>query len=153
MYNVGRPLIRDVLFSFGSWLQYQPNGIVKHVKNVLQYCTVHNIPNEGTPHSVHTWISPCRTRVNLALMGDPVVERVRPDGRLDGLGRHRAVPDDALAQHGLELLVESRVQLGRAEAEDVVLWYVGVVHQDRSQAHDFVLPHRRVLVLENLSRD
>ena len=103
--------------------------------------------------SIYTWISSCRTRVDLALVRYPVVESVGPDGCLDGLGRHRAVPDDALTQHGLELLVESRVQLGRAEAEDVVLWYVGIVHQDRPQALDLVLPHRRVLVLEDLSRD
>ena len=100
-----------------------------------------------------TWISFRRTGVNLALVGDPVVERVGPDGRLDGLGRHRAVPDEALAQHGLELLVEARVQLGRAEAEDVVLGDVGVAHQDRPQALDLVLPHRGVLVLEDLAGD
>ena len=86
-------------------------------------------------------------------MRNSVIESVRPDGRLDGLRRQRAVPDDALTQHGLELLVESRVQLGRAEAEDVVLGYIGVGHEDRPQALDLVLPHRRVLVLEDLSRD
>ena len=102
---------------------------------------------------VSTWISPSRTRINLALVGDPIVERVRPDGRFDGLGRHRAVPDEALAQHGLELLVESRMQLGRAESQDVILRYVGVCHQDRPQALDLVFPHRGVLVLEDLSRD
>ena len=82
-----------------------------------------------------------------------MVECVGPYWRLEGLGRHRAVPDEALAQHGLELLVEARVQLGRAEAEDVVLGYIGVGHEDRPQALDLVLPHRRVLVLEDLSRD
>ena len=86
-------------------------------------------------------------------MRDPVVERVGPDWRLEWLGRHRAVPDDALAQQRLELLVEPRVQLWRAEAEDVVLGDVGVAHQDRPQALDLVLPHRGVLVLEDLAGD
>ena len=100
-----------------------------------------------------TWIGFSRTGVDLAFVGDPVVERVGPNGRLDGFSRHRAVPDEALAQHGLELLVEARVQLGRAEAEDVVLGDVGVGHQDRPQALDLPLPHSGVLVLEDLAGD
>ena len=49
IYTVGRTLICDVLFSFGS-SGYQLGytlAAVEHVKNALQ-----NIANEGTPHGV-----------------------------------------------------------------------------------------------------